>query len=65
MTKMLMVDPPSGWKYGFPRPMPAELRQDGVSVIPWLLENGYPQAEVDACGAHFYVRYWEADHVEE
>jgi hypothetical protein len=45
--------------------MPAELRQDGVSVIPWLLENGYPQAEVDACGAHFYVRYWEADHVEE
>jgi hypothetical protein len=45
--------------------MPAELRQDGVSVIPWLLQNGYPQAEVDACGAHFYVRYWEADHVEE
>jgi hypothetical protein len=61
---MLMVDPPCGWRYGFPKPMPAENRLF-ESAIPWLLENGYPQSEIDACGDHFYVRYWEVDHAEE
>lgn len=65
MTKMIMVDPPGGWKYGFPRPMPVEIREAGGSVIPWLVENGYPQAEVDSYGKHFYVRYWEQDVNEE
>ena len=60
MSKVLMCDPPSGWKYGFPRPLPADLSQD-ESIIPWLLEQGYPQSEIDACGDHFYCRYWETD----
>jgi len=53
--KKLMIDPPSGWKYGFPKPLP-----DGVENIKeWLLENGYPQREIDLCGKHFYYRTWE------
>ena len=57
MTKTMMCDPPSGWKYGFPKPVP-----EGVNeIVPWLLSEGYPQAEIDACGKHFYVRYWEED----
>jgi len=58
--KVLMCDPPSGWKYGFPKPLPADLPA-GENIIPWLLSEGYPQKEIDACGEHFYCRYWEAD----
>ena len=60
MSKLLMCDPPSGWKYGFPKPLPVDLGED-ESIIPWLLEQGYPQSEIDACGKHFYCRYWEVD----
>jgi len=24
-----------------------------------LLDNGYPQYEIDNCGDHFYCRHWE------
>ena len=50
------IDPPSGWRYGFPKIMP-----DGVTDIhKWLVENGYPQEEIDKMGEHFYCRYWDA-----
>jgi len=58
MMKVTMCDPPSGWKYGFPKPIPEEVDGD---IRPWLLSEGYPQSEIDACGEHFYVRYWEQD----
>jgi hypothetical protein len=50
------VDPPSGWKYGFPKPIPSDRRED---LIAWLLENGYPQQEIDACGKYFYCQFCE------
>ena len=57
MTKVHMIDPPSGWRYGFPKVLP-----EGVTdTIAWLLENGYPQHEIDACGDHFYCRHWETE----
>ena len=55
--KTRIIDPPSGWKYGFPKPIPDDIKD----VIPWLIENGYPQKEIDALGEHFYCRYWESD----
>ena len=55
-----MCDPPSGWKYGFPKPIPEEVRLEN-RVIEWLLEEGYPQHELDACGDRFYCRYCEED----
>jgi len=60
MNKVLMCDPPSGWKYGFPKPLPMEVHKKN-NTLEWLLSEGYPQAEIDACGDHFYVRYWEID----
>ena len=58
---MKMIDPPSGWKYGFPKPIP-----DGVTdVVAWLVSEGYPQSEVDRFGKHFHCRYWEEDYPDE
>jgi len=40
-----MYDPPSGWKYGFPKvytPLPGETLEET------LLRDGYPQYEIDA-----------------
>jgi hypothetical protein len=54
-----MIDPPSGWKYGFPKPI--DLQESKGRVLEWLVENGYPQKEIDACGEHFYSRYWETE----
>ena len=56
MTKKLWIDPPSGWKYGFPKVYDREV--DG-NCTEWMLKNGYPQKEIDSCGDHFYVRQWE------
>ena len=57
MSRVLMCDPPSGWKYGFPKPVPEDL----TSTLAWLVSEGYPQSEIDACGDHFYCRYYETE----
>ena len=49
-----MIDPPSGWKYGFPKAVP----DDVADTMKWLVENGYPQKEIDSCGECFYCRHW-------
>ena len=59
MSKVLMCDPPSGWKYGFPKPLPDGVGSYDFDLMGWLLDEGYPQSEIDACGNHFYCRYWE------
>lgn len=57
MVKVHYIDPPSGWKYGFPKVLP-----EGVeNVMEWLLENGYPQWEIDSCGEHFHCGHWEEE----
>jgi len=55
---VLMIDPPSGWKYGFPMPLPDPRPED---TIAWLIEQGYPQKEIDSYGDYFYCRYWETE----
>ena len=55
--KTTICDPPSGWKYGFPKPMP----DDVEDTKTWLVSEGYPQSEIDSYGDHFYCRYWEAE----
>lgn len=42
MTKRL-VDPASGWKYGFPKECPIDV----VDLRQWLIDNGYPENKVD------------------
>jgi hypothetical protein len=49
-----MIDPPSGWRYGFPKVIPNDVKD----VKGWLVENGYPQWEIDSYGDYFYYRFW-------
>ena len=51
-----IVDPPSGWQYGFPKVIP----EDVEDVNAWLVKNGYPQRIIDECGKHFYCRFWNS-----
>jgi hypothetical protein len=54
-AERLMVDPPNGWKYGFPKVLPKEHQH---RTLDWLVDNGYPRHEIDSLGKHFYCRYW-------
>ena len=51
-----IIYPPSGWLYGFPKPIPEDRRKDSIA---WLIEQGYPKVVIDSYGEHFYCRYWE------
>jgi len=57
--KVLIVDPPSGWKYGFPKPVPSN-----KATTEWFLDNGYPQFEIDR-GMLEHVRFWYEEEEEE
>jgi len=46
--KSIYIDPPSGWKYGFPKKAPANLREmDTDGLNNWLSQNGYPMREIE------------------
>ena len=53
-----MVDPPSGHRYGFPKPYDKEKHPD---FHAWLVSEGYPQREIDSLGEHFYCRWWHEE----
>jgi hypothetical protein len=59
-SKRLVIDPPAGWRYGFPKIYDND---EGLPLEVWLLENGYPQKEIDAGGAS-WCRYWETEEEE-
>lgn len=76
MAKVTICDPPSGWKYGFPRAIPQEILNDMVVARDkgesqatifnnWLISCGYPQSLIESYGDQFYCRYWEEDNTEE
>lgn len=52
------VDPPEGWRYGFPKSLP----DDVENVEVWLIENGYPETVMQSYGDHFHVRHWQVDY---
>lgn len=52
---MKMIDPPKGWWYGFPKPIP----ETETDVRAWLVKEGYPQQLIDELGDQFHVRVWE------
>lgn len=58
--KRLMIDPPSGWKYGFPKECKAYAEYGGfpVNIKVWLIANGYPESE---CLDDIKVRMWLED----
>lgn len=38
-----MIDPPGGWKYGFPKPYPKTTDE----YIELLISSGYPEKDLD------------------
>jgi len=56
MAKLVTyIDPPSGWRYGFPKELP-DLRPDDIEA--WLVEQGYPKWLLDD-GMGKYIRCWQ------
>jgi hypothetical protein len=47
------IDPPSGWKFCFPKKLPDP---PPMNVGAWLVENGYPQSEVNLWKGHVPYR---------
>jgi len=50
------VDPPNGWRYGFPKVWDKESHPDFKA---WLFSQGYPKEEYESYQGN-YIRYWEA-----
>jgi len=48
-----IVDPPSGWRYGFPAPLQEDYTKQ-------LKDAGYPEKDIDMALKH--SRYWERDY---
>jgi hypothetical protein len=59
--KVLMIDPPGGWQYGFPKPVHEEFHTLGedFDLGRWLVEQGYPEKDLEL--ALRYGRYWEQE----
>ena len=41
-----LYDPPSGWRYGFPRRVPISIRTD-EDFKKWLVDCGYPEKDLE------------------
>lgn len=52
--KKYWVDPPSGWKYGFPK-----IWDGKGNVDEWMISNGYPKEIIESMGNSFYCKMWE------
>jgi len=52
-----MIDPPSGWRYGFPKELPKEVKPEDIN--DWLVTEGYPKEIIDDLGEFFHFRVWE------
>jgi hypothetical protein len=60
-SSRVWVDPPQGWKYGFP--LIYDPDKDG-NIMEWMIQCGYPKERMDSYGDHFYSRHWPADEKE-
>jgi hypothetical protein len=54
-NELISIDPPSGWKYGFPKTITVEEYEKIDSLKEWCIENGYPAEEADSYGEYFIV----------
>lgn len=59
MAKVKRIDIPNGGLYGFPKIIPQEITED--EVPEWLLNNGYPKAEIDNGGMRYCTWVEETD----
>lgn len=57
MTR-IYIDPPSGWRYGFPLSM-SEAEYRHVDIREWLEEKGYPHKGIEFAMQH--LRVWTSE----
>jgi hypothetical protein len=55
---MIWVDPPEGWKYGFPAIYNPDT--DG-QMSDWIISKGYPIQIIKEYGEQWMVRCWPAE----
>lgn len=67
MKEVTIIDPPSGWRYGFPKiydfiPSSPNLLDEEYEkeIVEWFLDNGYPQHEINQ-GSLKWCRYWQEE----
>ena len=53
-ARRLIADPPSGWKYGFPKELPDDKRYEDL-----LRQQGYPEKMMQLALDH--SRFWYED----
>jgi hypothetical protein len=57
MQSKIWVDPPEGWRYGFPAIYDPDT--DGV-MRDWIISKGYPAKLIQEYGDSWAVRCWSA-----
>jgi hypothetical protein len=57
----LWVDPPEGWKHGFPAIYDPET--DG-QMSEWIVNKGYPVQTIKEYGEQWHIRCWPAEEPE-
>ena len=60
VNQSLWVDPPEGWRYGFPAIY--DPASDGV-MRDWIISKGYPAKLIQEYGDVWFVRCWSAEEV--
>lgn len=50
------IDPPEGWKYGFPKKLPKRVPKN---INEWLIKKGYPKHKIEEYGEYFQISYFE------
>lgn len=46
MKNYKWIDPPSGWKFGFPMALPEGFELTDGNIAKFLLDNGYPIEDI-------------------
>jgi hypothetical protein len=57
-SNMIWVDPPEGWRYGFPAIYDPDT--DG-QMSDWIVRKGYPLLTIKEYGDAWAVRCWPAE----
>lgn len=57
-----LIDPPDGWRYGFPKRLPNHITTQS-SLREWLEKEGYPSNDLDFAMEHSrYIQYVDEPH---
>lgn len=54
--KLILIDPPSGWRYGFPKAITQEQYKAITNLKQWCIDNGYPLSEAISYGEYFNIQ---------